>query len=102
MSSQFYVGYGWYRKNFNVPSNWNNKKVELEFEGVFQIADVYVNGEKIGTHRGGYSGFVYDITDYLHKGDNVIASASIISGSMIWHREPGIISLQVVFTVMFI
>ena len=73
MSSQFYVGYGWYRKNFNVPSNWNNKKVELEFEGVFQIADVYVNGEKIGTHRGGYSGFVYDITDYLHEGDYVIA-----------------------------
>ena len=83
MSSQFYVGYGWYRKNFNVPSNWNNKKVELEFEGVFQIADVYVNGEKIGTHRGGYSGFVYDITDYLHKGDNVIA----VRVNNIWQHD---------------
>ena len=83
MSSQFYVGYGWYRKNFNVPSNWNNKKVELEFEGVFQIADVYVNGEKIGTHRGGYSGFVYDITDYLHEGDNVIA----VRVNNIWQHD---------------
>lgn len=83
MSSQFYVGYGWYRKNFNVPSNWNNKKVELEFEGVFQIADVYINGEKIGTHRGGYSGFVYDITDYLHEGDNVIA----VRVNNIWQHD---------------
>ena len=83
MSSQFYVGYGWYRKNFNVPSNWNNKKVELEFEGVFQIADVYVNGENIGTHHGGYSGFVYDITDYLHEGDNVIA----VRVNNIWQHD---------------
>ena len=83
MSSQFYVGYGWYRKNFNVPSGWNNKKVELEFEGVFQIADVYVNGEKVGTHRGGYSGFVYDITDYLHQGDNVVA----VRVNNIWQHD---------------
>lgn len=83
MSSQFYVGYGWYRKNFNVPSGWNNKKVELEFEGVFQIADVYVNGEKVGTHRGGYSGFVYDITDYLHEGDNVVA----VRVNNIWQHD---------------
>ena len=83
MSSQFYVGYGWYRKNFNVPSGWNDKKVELEFEGVFQIADVYVNGEKVGTHRGGYSGFVYDITDYLHEGDNVVA----VRVNNIWQHD---------------
>lgn len=83
MSSQFYVGYGWYRKNFNVPSGWNNKKVELEFEGVFQIADVYVNGEKVGTHCGGYSGFVYDITDYLHEGDNVVA----VRVNNIWQHD---------------
>ena len=49
----------------------------------FQIADVYVNGEKIGTHRGGYSGFVYDITDYLHKGDNVIA----VRVNNIWQHD---------------
>ena len=76
--------------------------MELEFEGVFQIADVYVNGEKIGTHRGGYSGFVYDITDYLHEGDNVIA----VRVNNIWQHDlaprAGDHQLQVVFTVMFI
>lgn len=35
MSSQFYVGYGWYRKEFEVPADWGDKKIELEFEGVF-------------------------------------------------------------------
>lgn len=83
MSAQFYVGYGWYRKNFNVPKGWKNKKVELEFEGVFQIAEIYVNGQLAGTHRGGYAGFAYDITDYLHEGDNVVA----VRVNNIWQHD---------------
>lgn len=73
MTSTFYVGYGWYRKEFDVPQNWDNKKVELEFEGVFQVADIYVNGVHVGTHEGGYTGFVYDITDKLQTGKNLVA-----------------------------
>lgn len=73
MQASFYVGYGWYRKEFEVSEEMAGKKIELEFEGVFQEAEIYVNGQSIGDHRGGYSGFVFDITDYLNQGTNLIA-----------------------------
>lgn len=83
MTAQFYVGYGWYRKEFDMPADWKDKKVELEFEGVFQEADIFVNGQAVGTHRGGYSGFVYDITDYLQEGTNLVA----VRVNNIWQHD---------------
>lgn len=73
MESNFYVGYGWYRKEFQISDSLEGKQVGLEFEGVFQVAEVYVNGQAVGTHEGGYTGFEYDITDYLVPGKNQIA-----------------------------
>lgn len=83
MTSQFYVGYGWYRKEFEVPDSWDGKRIELEFEGVFQVAEIYVNGQAVGTHEGGYSGFVYDITEYLHTGENLVA----VRVNNIWQHD---------------
>src|SRR5471032_2387020 len=37
-SPQFYVGYGWYRKHFDVPAGWEGKRLFVEFDGVFQDA----------------------------------------------------------------
>jgi hypothetical protein len=71
--SQFYTGYGWYRKHFTVPAEWSGKRVYLEFEAAFQDAQVYVNGQLIGEHLGGYTGFSYDITSAIVAGDNVVA-----------------------------
>jgi hypothetical protein len=73
MENEWYVGYGWYRKHIDVPSDWDNKIVHLEFEGVFQVAEVFVNGNMAGTHEGGYTGFSIPITEFLRPGDNVIA-----------------------------
>jgi hypothetical protein len=73
LSPNFYVGYGWYRKHLSIDDNSHNRCFSLEFEGVFQVAEVYVNGILVGTHRGGYNGFPIDITKAIHKGDNVIA-----------------------------
>ncbi|HLP05620.1 MAG TPA: hypothetical protein VK152_09345, partial [Paludibacter sp.] len=57
MSPDFYVGYGWYRKQFDVPVNFTGKKLFLEFEAAFQDAEVFVNGKKAGGHKGGYTAF---------------------------------------------
>src|SRR3954451_14301224 len=57
---EFYVGYGWYRKRFHVA--WDGRFF-LEFDGVFQVAEVFVNGARVAEHRGGYTGFSIDITD---------------------------------------
>ena len=70
----WYVGYGWYRKHFNVQADWKaSKRIVLEFEAAFQVAQVYVNGKLAGEHKGGFTGFYFDITDAVNAGDNVIA-----------------------------
>ena len=73
MASKFYVGYGWYRKHFTVPSSWTGKSVSLEFQAAFDQAQIYVNGTKVGEHIGGYNGFSIDITSAIKTGDNVVA-----------------------------
>ncbi len=73
MASKFYVGYGWYRKHFSVPSSWMGKTVSLEFQAAFDQAEIYLNGAKVGEHIGGYNGFSIDITSAIKTGDNVVA-----------------------------
>lgn len=73
MSKDFYIGYGWYRKHVCFTEENLLKKIFLEFDGVFQEAEIFVNGELTGHHRGGYTGFSVDITDKARKGDNIIA-----------------------------
>ena len=73
MWPEFYVGHGWYRKTLDVPADWLGKRVALEFEGAFQESEIFVNGHRVGTHRGGYTGFSLDITEALRPGANVIA-----------------------------
>ena len=72
-SPKFYTGYGWYRKHFEVPANWSDKRLFLEFDGAFQVAEIFVNGRLIGEHKGGYTGFSVDITDAVKSGDNLVA-----------------------------
>ena len=55
----------WYRRFFTVPQKWKNKRILLHFGAVDWEATVYVNGEKLGMHQGGYDPFSFDITDAL-------------------------------------
>lgn len=73
MSNDFYMGYGWYRKLLNFTKKELEKKLFLEFDGVFQEAELFVNGKLIDTHVGGYTGFSIDISDAVTVGDNLIA-----------------------------
>ena len=70
---QFYVGYGWYRKYFDVPAKWASKRLFLEFDGAFQDAEIFVNGQRVGEHKGGYTGFSLDITGAVKAGANAVA-----------------------------
>jgi hypothetical protein len=55
----------WYRREFSVPGDWNSGRVVLNFEAVDWSASVWVNGAFVGTHKGAYDRFSFDITDYL-------------------------------------
>lgn len=56
-----------YKKEFNLPEGFVKDRVILHFGAVDQIADVFVNGKKQGTHVGGYQNFSFDITDALEE-----------------------------------
>lgn len=73
MSKDFYVGYGWYRKCLNFDKEEVGKAVFLEFDGIFQEAEVFVNGKLVGIHVGGYTGFSVDISNTVKAGQNLIA-----------------------------
>ena len=64
-------GIGWYRKHFSLSAG--QEKYFLEFDGVYMNSTVYVNGQKVGFRPYGYSSFEYDITPYVHEGQNVVA-----------------------------
>lgn len=63
--ADFFVGEGWYRRRLERPAAWQSKRIHLEFEAAFQVAEVCVNGRHVGRHEGGYTGFSVDITDAL-------------------------------------
>ena len=65
---------GWYRKVLHIPAADKGRRIALEFDGAYRNSVVWVNGHYMGTEPSGYSGFRYDISDYLnYGGDNVIA-----------------------------
>jgi beta-galactosidase len=67
-------GTGWYRKTFKVAPTDKGKKIQVQFDGVYMNADVWINGYHLGNHPYGYTGFVFDITDQVKfEGTNVIA-----------------------------
>ncbi|MCW3106662.1 MAG: hypothetical protein JWQ09_1168, partial [Segetibacter sp.] len=69
-------GTSWYRKDFTANTS-SNKKVSIYFDGVYMDCDVWINGNHLGNHPYGYTGFSYDLTPYLHTSSsseqNVIA-----------------------------
>ncbi|WP_227937737.1 glycoside hydrolase family 2 protein [Alkalihalobacillus deserti] len=64
----FYKAACWYRKEFTIDTLAQGNKVFIEFQGSNSITDVYVNGNHLGQHRGGYSTFRFDISDAIEFG----------------------------------
>ncbi len=57
----------WYRRTFEVPRSWRGGRVLLHLDAVDWESTVYVNGERAGTHKGGYDRFTVDVTDALKR-----------------------------------
>lgn len=66
-------GIAWYRKHFKLPDDASGKKVFLEFEGIRQAGEFYLNGGFIGRCENGVMAFGFDITDKLKSAGNVLA-----------------------------
>jgi beta-galactosidase len=70
-----YKGLSWYRKHFKLPAEAAGHKVFLEFEGMRQAGDIFLNGKQVGLYENGVSAYGIDITDALLFGgqENVLA-----------------------------
>jgi beta-galactosidase len=67
-------GTGWYRKTFAVPEQQRDRRIIIEFEGVYMNSEVWINGISLGSHPYGYTSFWYDLTDKIKfGGSNILA-----------------------------
>jgi beta-galactosidase len=67
------TGVGWYRRVFELPPGSDGRRVAIEFDGIHQNSDVWINGRHLGSRPNGYISFRYDLTPYLQPGQNVVA-----------------------------
>ncbi|MBR3716155.1 MAG: glycoside hydrolase family 2 [Clostridia bacterium] len=65
----------WYRKSFDLTEDFMRDRLIINFGAVDFFADVYVNASLVGCHAGGYTAFSFDITDFVHIGENEIIVA---------------------------
>jgi len=73
----WWEGWGYYRKHFTLDDQYRDKKVFLEFDGVQKYSKVYVNGELVGDHKGGFTSFYFDITDHIRWNEDNLLAVSV-------------------------
>ena len=66
-------GVGWYRGHFCLDGEDAARRVRVTFEGVYKRARVWINSNYLGQHAYGYTGFSFDISEFVRPGENVIA-----------------------------
>ncbi len=66
-----------YRKVISIPKTTENKRWILHFDGVMVQAKVYINGNYIGEHQGGYTPFAFDITDEITSGEDCVLTVYV-------------------------
>src|SRR5262245_18556361 len=86
-------GLGWYRKTFTLPSSMAGKQLSVDFDGVYMNSYVYLNGELLGNHPYGYTGFSFDITGKVHTDGTPNVLAVVVQNkqpSSRWYSGSGI------------
>lgn len=66
-----FIGACWYKKVFS-PDELSGDRLILNFEAAYYYTEVFVNGKPVGEHKGGYTPFSFDITDFLISGENTL------------------------------
>lgn len=73
--NDYYRGKCWYVKQLPKIEREENEEIWLEFDGVAMMAEVYVNGQFVGRHKGGYSTFRFNLTPWLREENTIAVSA---------------------------
>src|ERR1700723_1400667 len=88
------TGIGWYRKQFTLPAATRGKRVVLQFDGVYQRSEVWINGVSLGMRPYGFTTFPYDLTAHLKPAGKVNQIAVRVDNSLQpncrWYTGSGI------------
>ncbi len=89
----FPTGVGWYQKRFAAPDEWRDKKVLIEFEGVYMNAHAWLDDHFLGLHPYGYTTFHHDLTPYLDAGSEHVVRVLVDNSAQPnsrWYSGSGI------------
>lgn len=94
MKSGLYNSVSSLRRNFTLPTGWQNNRVFLHFDGIYSGAYVWVNGQKVGYTQGANNDAEFDVTPYVHEGENNLSvqvfrftDGSYLEGQDMWHMS---------------
>ena len=83
-----------YRRDFDAPASWGDKRVFLHFDGIYGAAFVWMNGKYVGYTQSGNNDAEFDVTDHLREGRNNVSvqvirwsDASYLEGQDMWHMS---------------
>ena len=83
-----------YRRDFDVPANWGDKRVFLHFDGIYGAAFIWMNGKYVGYTQSGNNDAEFDVTGHLRQGKNNVcvqvirwSDASYLEGQDMWHMS---------------
>jgi beta-galactosidase len=85
-------GIGWYRKSFIIPEGDKEKTIQLQFDGVYMNAEIWLNGQMVGKHAYGYTTFLFDISDKILVGKENILAVKVqnLGENSRWYSGSGI------------
>jgi beta-galactosidase/beta-glucuronidase len=76
----------WYRRTFDLPDEFEGKRILLHFGAVDYEAGVFLNGRQVGIHKGGHVSFSFDVTEHLSSSDNALVLRVVDTESKIQPR----------------
>lgn len=93
---------GCYRRSFEVPAEWDGRRVYLFFEGVNSAFYVWVNGQMVGYSQGSRLPAEFDITDYVQPGENIVAATVLRWSDGVWLEDQDFWHLSGIFRDVYV
>jgi beta-glucuronidase len=81
-----YLGPAWYQTRFALPWGWDQRRVNLRFGSVNYLAEVWLNGVRLGEHEGGHLPFAFEVTEYVQREGNLLVVR--VDGTLAPDRVP--------------
>ena len=84
-----YKGLAWYRKHFKLPADLAGRRIFIEFEGMRQAGDIFLNGKQIGLYENGITAYGIDITDVVRPGEENVLAVKVDNTTTYAERATG-------------